>query len=99
MADSEIEGLDAFQADDLVTILMRGIVKPPTGVTTHGFSLRRPVSSVIVPSVRIVRASRGGQTILAVPDADLTRLQAVWAASMSDDQDGDSSDRIRNTGH
>lgn len=93
VADREIEGLDAFHAGDLVTILVRGIVKPQAGVVAHGFSLRRPVSGVIVPSARIVRASRSGQTILAVADADLTRLQAAWAASMSDDEEGDESDR------
>ena len=93
VADREIEGLDAFQADDLVTILVRGVVKPPIGVIAHGFSLRRPVSSVIVPSARIVRASRAGQTVLAVRDADLTRLQAAWAGSMLDDVEGDNSDR------
>ena len=85
VADREIEGLDAFEAGDLVTILVRGIVKPPSGVTTHGFSLERPVSAVIVPATRIVRASEGGQTILAVPDEDLTRLQAAWASSLSED--------------
>ncbi|MGE3775869.1 MAG: SAF domain-containing protein, partial [Pirellulaceae bacterium] len=93
VADREIEGLDAFQANDLVTILVRGVVEPPTGATTHGFSLRRPVSGVIVPSARIVRASQSGQTILAVPDADLTRLQAAWAASMTDDEGRNDSDR------
>ena len=61
---------------------MRGIVEPPKGLATRGVSLRRPVAGVIVPSARIVRASQGGQTILAVADADLTRLQAAWAASV-----------------
>ncbi|MCA9204581.1 MAG: hypothetical protein KDA59_16115, partial [Planctomycetales bacterium] len=93
VADREIEGLDAFQAEDLVTILVRGVIEPPTGVITHGFSLRRPVSSVIVPSARIVRASRGGQTILAIQDSDLTRLQAAWAASIADNTNGNDSDR------
>ncbi|MBM3998814.1 MAG: hypothetical protein FJ297_04590 [Planctomycetes bacterium] len=93
VADREIEGLDAFQANDLVAILVRGVVEPPTGVITHGFSLRRPVSAVVVPSARIVRRSQAGQTILAVPDADLTRLQAAWAASMTDDVGGNDSGR------
>lgn len=93
VADREIEGLDAFHAGDLVTILVRGVVKAPTGVIAHGFSLSRPVSGVIVPATRIVRSSEGGQTILAVPDADLTRLQAAWASSMSEDEAGDRSDR------
>ena len=88
VADREIEGLDAFDAGDLVTILVRGIVKAPTGVKTHGFTLERPVSGVIAPAVRIVRASEGGQTILAVPNEDMTRLQAAWASSMSEDNEG-----------
>jgi len=93
IADREIEGLDAFQADDLVTILVRGVVEPPQGITMHGFSLRRPVSAVLVPSARIVRASRAGQTILAVSDADMTRLQAALAVSMANAGAGDNSDR------
>jgi len=93
VADREIEGLDAFRAGDLVTILVRGVVKPQAGVIAHGFSLRRPVSSVIVPSARIVRASRSGQTILAVADVDLTQLQAAWAGSMSDDEEGGENNR------
>ena len=88
VADREIEGLDIFQADDSVTILVRAVVKPTTGVATRGISLKRPVASVIVPSARIVRASQGGQTILAVSDEDLTRLQAVWALSMSEENGG-----------
>ncbi|MEO1528669.1 MAG: hypothetical protein AAFX06_24880 [Planctomycetota bacterium] len=88
VADSEIEGLDILQADDSVTILMRAVVKQPAGVLAGGLNLRRPVSTVVVPSARIVRASQGGQTILAVADADLTRLQAAWALSMSNEDPG-----------
>jgi hypothetical protein len=88
VADREIEGLDIFQAGDVVTILVRGVVQPPKGFVNSGVSLSRPVSSVIVQSARIVRASQGGQTILAVADNDLTRLQAAWADSVSDDNAG-----------
>ena len=88
VADREIEGLDIFQAGDVVTILVRGIVQPPEGVVNRGVSLSRPVSGVIVPSARIVRATQGGQTILAVADADLTRLQAAWADSVSEENAG-----------
>ena len=84
VADREIEGLDVFESGDFVTILVRGIVEAPTGVIAHGAELKRPVSRVVVPAARIVRDSRGGQTILAVADADLTRLQAAWASSMTD---------------
>jgi hypothetical protein len=96
VADHEIEGLDAFQADDRVAILVRMVVPAPSGVVTHGLNLDRPVSSVIVPEVRIVRASHGGQTLLAVANEDLTRLQAAWAASIS--RDGAASDS-RNRSH
>ena len=92
VADREIEGLDVFQAEDRVTILMRRMLKSPPGVITHGPSLERPVSAVIVPSARIVRASRGSQTILAVLDVDLTALQSAWARSMTTKQ-GDSRGR------
>ena len=90
VADREIEGLDAFQAEDLVTILVRGVLKPPAGFEARGISLRRPISGVIVPSARIVRASQGGQTILAIANGDLTRLQAAWALSMTEDESGGS---------
>ena len=94
VADREIEGLDTFQANDFVAILIRGVVKPLSGVVTHGLNLQRPVSSVVVPAARIVRASLNGQTVLEVANEDLTRLQAAWAASMSrEEEQGDSSDR------
>ncbi len=82
IADREIEGLDAFQDNDRVAILVRGVVKLPTGIVTHGINLARPISAVIVPSATIVRASSNGRTVLEIPNADLMRFQAVWAASM-----------------
>jgi hypothetical protein len=94
VADREIEGLDVFETGDLVTILVRDVLDAPAGVVTHGPALRRPVSRVVVPTARIVRNSRGGQTILAVRDADLTRLQAAWASSITnEDGESDASDR------
>jgi hypothetical protein len=96
IADKEIEGVDSFQTDDRVAILIRGVVKPISGVTVHGLNLQRPVSSVIVPEARIARASRGGQTVLEVKNEDLTRLQAAWAASMSrGEQQAEGSDKPR----
>lgn len=86
VADREIEGLDSFQADDRVAILVRGVTKPVQGLVTHGFNPTRPVSEVIVPEVRIVQASREGQTVLEIRNEDLTHLQAAWAASFSDDE-------------
>ena len=88
VADREIEGLDGFQADDRVVILMRGVTKPVAGVVVHGFNPRRPISEVVVSDVRIVRASRKGQTVLEIRNEDLTRLQAAWAASFSEDEGG-----------
>ena len=88
VADREIEGLDGFQADDRVVVLMRGVIKPVAGVVVHGFNPRRPISEVVVSDVRIVRASRKGQTVLEIRNEDLTRLQAAWAASFSEDEGG-----------
>jgi hypothetical protein len=88
VADREIEGLDGFQADDRVVILMRGVTKPVAGVVVHGFNPRRPISEVVVSDVRIVRASRKGQTVLEIRNEDLTRLQAAWAVSFSEDEGG-----------
>jgi hypothetical protein len=85
VADREIEGLDAFQANDYVAILVRGVIEAPSDVIAHGMILERSVSGVIVPSARILRGSKGGQTILAVANEDLTRLQAAWASSLSGD--------------
>jgi hypothetical protein len=59
------------------------VVKPPQGVIAHGFDLRRPISSVIVPSALLLRSSGAGQTILQIDNADLTQLQAALAASLS----------------
>ena len=86
VADREIEGLDSFQADDRVAILVRGVTKPVQGLVIHGFNPTRPVSEVIVPEVRIVQASREGQTVLEIRNEDLTHLQAAWASSFSDDE-------------
>lgn len=81
VADHEIAGLDSLLAGDRVAILVRGVVTEPAGVIAHGVDLERAVSRVVVPQARIARASRGGQTILAVANADLTALQAAWAES------------------
>jgi len=83
IADAEIEGLDAFAKDDRVTILVRGVFKstlanriaPAAGVAS---------AMVVAPSVRIIRASRAGQSVLEVPNEDLARLQAAMARSLTD---------------
>lgn len=81
VADREIEGLDTFQAGDMVAILVRGVARAPEGTISHGLGDRRPVAAVVVPAARIVRATRGGQTVLSVSNRDLTRLQSAWAAA------------------
>ena len=83
IADREIEGIDSFETDDRVNILIRGVVKseltsrlaPKSGVA---------VSKVIASSVRIARGSIAGQSILEVPNERLTHLQAALARSMTD---------------
>jgi hypothetical protein len=93
-SDQEIEGLDNFQNEDRVVILIRGVVKAPSGVIAHGMNFERPISSVIVPEARIVRASRGKQSLLEIKNEDLTRLQAAWASSLArDDEQGASEKR------
>ena len=92
VADREIEGLDLFQAEDRIAILERGVSKAPAGVVVHGIDLERPVSYVVVPSVRIVRASRSGQTVLEVANEYLTQLQAAWARSETNDDSDSKSD-------
>ncbi|MEZ6090004.1 MAG: hypothetical protein R3C05_18655 [Pirellulaceae bacterium] len=86
IADNEIEGIDTFEKNDHVSILMRGVFKskltqqvaPQSGVAA---------SYVIAQSVRIARDSVGGQSILEVPNEDLTRLQAAIARSLTDRDD------------
>ena len=86
VADREIEGLDALADDDRVAVLIRGVIKPPVGVVAHGFSLSRPVSSVIVPELRIVRSTIAGQTVLEVKNEDITLLQAALATNLIETQ-------------
>lgn len=92
IADREIEGLDSFAENDRLAVLVRGVIKPPAGVIAHGFSLSRPVSSVIVPELRIARPSVAGQTILEVKNEDLTILQAALASGFSNNS-GESRER------
>lgn len=84
VADREIEGLDSFETEDRVAILIRGVVKPPAGVTVAGLDLARPIASVIAQDVRIARSSLAGQTVLEIANSDLTSLQAAIARSLSD---------------
>jgi len=75
--------------------LVRGVTRPVAGVVTHGFNPRRPVSEVVVSDVRIVRASRKGQTVLEIRNEDLTRLQAIWVTSFSDGENADRGENRR----
>lgn len=92
VADREIEGLDSFADNDRVAVMIRGVVKPPTGVVAHGFNLSRPVSAVIVPEMRVARSSVAGQTMLEVRNEDLAILQAALGATLSKD-DGNERER------
>ena len=83
IADREIEGIDSFRTGDRVTILLRGVVRseltrrvaPEAGVAS---------SVVVAESVRIVRGSVAGQSVLEVRNQDLNRLQAAMARSLTD---------------
>jgi len=97
--DRDIEGLEHFRDNDLISILFRGVTKRPTGVISHGADLKRPIASVIVPQARILRASQEGMTVLEINNADLARLQAAWAAAFTDDEESggnadDANDRL-----
>ncbi len=83
VADREIEGLDNFSENDRVSVMIRGVVKPPAGLVAHGFNLNRPVASVIVPELRVARSSVGGQTVLEVRNEDLAILQAALASMLT----------------
>jgi hypothetical protein len=97
-SDREIEGLDRFQNNDRIFILVRGVVKAPSGVIVHGMSLERPVATMVVPEARVVRTSRGGQTILEIKNENLQRLQAALAASLSL-EDGEAQDSTSRRSH
>jgi hypothetical protein len=84
VADREIEGLDSFTTEDHIAILIRGVVKPIAGVSVTGFDSSRPISTVVVSDARIARASRAGQTVLSIANADLAYLQAALARSLTD---------------
>jgi hypothetical protein len=83
VGDNEVTGLDAFETDDRIAILARGVA----GTTAaEAFSEQQPspgTASVIAPRVRIVRRSLAGQTVLEVPDDDLAILQAAAAKAKS----------------
>ncbi len=85
--DGDIEGLKHFQDNDRIAILYRAVVEPPEGVIAHGLNLERPIASVVVPEARVVRASQEGKTVLAIPERDVTRLHATWAAAFTKEKD------------
>lgn len=97
VSDREIEGLDSFEAEDHVAILIRGVVTKnnsavgvssevqrilsPSSTPNTGVGVSRPVSSVVVADARIARASLAGQTVLSIANQDVTKLQAHLALS------------------
>ncbi|QDV45842.1 hypothetical protein Enr13x_57450 [Stieleria neptunia] len=86
IADREIEGLDAFESGDPVSILLRGVLRSPVTQRAAG-GAGVATSIVVVPAVRIARASVAGQSILEIPNEHLTRLQAAIARSLTDRDD------------
>lgn len=86
IADREIEGLDSFSTGDRVTILIRGVfrsrlidkIAPETGIAS---------AYVVAPAVTIVRSSKAGQSVLEIPNAQLSQLQAALARSLTDRED------------
>ena len=87
--DRDIDGLQHFSTNDSVAILFRAVLKQPEGVIAHGMKLQRPVSTVVVPRARIIRASQEGKTVLEIRKTDLTRLQAFWAKAFTTEKSND----------
>jgi hypothetical protein len=88
IADSEIEGIEAFEEEDRVAILIRGVLRSSLTERVSG-GAGVATSSVLAPSVRIVRGSEAGQTVLEIPNESLTRIQAALARSLTDRDDQD----------
>lgn len=87
VSDRQIEGLDSFEAEDHVAILLRGVFKPQFS-SGSSVELTRAVSKVVVADARIARSSRAGQTILSVRNEDLSALQVALAQSIQDSEGG-----------
>ena len=92
IADREIEGIDSFEKGDRISILIRAVYK--TSLANRIDSQDGIAAShVLAESATIARASVGGQSILEVSNADLTRLQAALARSFT------SRDELRDRSH
>ena len=84
IADREIEGLDTFTRDDRVAVILRGVIKSPPRELEAALGESPVISKVVASNVRIARGSKAGQTVLEVPNQDLTLLQAALARSITD---------------
>jgi len=83
IADREIEGIEAFEEDDRVAILMRGVLRSPlTERVATGAGVA--TSTVLAEAVRIARGSVAGRSVLEIPNDSLTRIQAALARSLTD---------------
>ena len=83
VADREIEGIESFEDDDQVAILVRDVVQSPL-TTQNSAGTGVATSAVLAPSVRIARKSLAGQSVLEIPNEFLTRIQAALARSLTD---------------
>ncbi|TWT73326.1 hypothetical protein CA85_17950 [Allorhodopirellula solitaria] len=86
IADREIEGLEAFSEGDHLSILLRGVVRSPLTQQVSG-DAGVATANVLAPSVRVVRGSIAGQSVLEIPNESLTRIQAAMARSLNDRDD------------
>lgn len=93
IADREIEGIEAFEEDDRIAILIRGVVRSPLTQSVSG-DAGVATSSVLADSVRIARGSVAGQSVLEIPNESLTQILAALARSLSDRDDSDDRSRL-----
>ena len=83
IADREIEGLDAFNTDDRIAVLVRGEANARPAATQAALGFQPSGASVVSQNIRLAKASTAGQTILEVRNDELAVLQAALAQSLS----------------
>jgi len=89
IADREIEGLDAFETNDRVAILIRGEFQLRNSSTRAALGFQPAVASVVSQGTRIAKSSVAGQTILEVSNRELAALQVALARSLSNRESSD----------
>lgn len=83
VADRDVEGIDSFVRNDTVTIMIRAVFKSKLARQVNAED-GVAASFVVAETVRVVRESVGGQSIIEVRNEDLARLQAAMARSLTD---------------